>query len=156
MTITMKNLIAQLPALLRESNGLDLILREALVHYRAQTGTIHRFDSATQWLHLAAHTGVPPQLLAMVQTIPSGKGIAGQVVAQNRPVTLCNLQTDTSGVAKPGAKQTGVGGSLCVPIRRGGAIVGTFGVGTQREHEFSAAEINELLELTDALGKWWP
>lgn len=152
----MKDLIAQLPALLPTPYGLDRILHGALLHYQAQTGTIHRFDAATQWLHLVAHAGVPPQLLTLVQTIPSGKGIAGQTVAQNRPVTICNLQTDTSGVAKPGAKQSGVGGSLCVPIRRHGTIVGTFGVGTVREHEFTAAEINELLELTDALGALWP
>ena len=45
----------------------------------------------------------------MVKVIPVGKGIAGQVIAQGQPVTMCNLQTDTSGVARPDAKQTGVG-----------------------------------------------
>ena len=91
-------------------------------------------------LHLVAQVGLPPQLLDVVKTIPVGKGIAGQVVAQNRPVTICNLQTDTSGVAKPGAKQTGVGGALCVPIRNGEKIIGTLGIGTRREHEYTPAE----------------
>ena len=67
-------------------------------------------------------------------------------------MTICNLQTDTSGVAKPGAKQTGVGGALCVPIRRGDVLVGTFGIGTLREHEYSAAEINSLQTIADILG----
>jgi GAF domain-containing protein len=64
-------------------------------------------------------------------------------------VTICNLQTDTSGAAKPGAKQTGVGGALCVPIRDGGDVIGTFGIGTRREHEYSAKEINALQEISD-------
>jgi len=131
-----------IPSLLKQDRGLDLVLRETLIQFASQTGTIHRLDAATQLLHLTAQIGLPPQLLDIVKTIPVGKGIAGETVAKNRPVTICNLQTDTGGVAKSGAKQTGVGGALCVPIRRGDQIIGTFGVGTIREHDYTAAEIN--------------
>ena len=119
---------------------LEKILRDILAKFNSETGTIHRLDESAQLLHLVAQVGLPPQLLDVVKTIPVGKGIAGQVVAQNRPVTICNLQTDTSGVAKPGAKQTGVGGALCVPIRNGEKIIGTLGIGTRREHEYTPAE----------------
>jgi putative methionine-R-sulfoxide reductase with GAF domain len=90
-------------------------------------------------------------MLEIVKTIPVGKGIAGQVAAKNLPVTICNLQTDSGGVAKPGAKQTGVGGALCVPIRAGDKILGTLGIGTMREHEYSAAEINALQDIANML-----
>ena len=139
--------------LLKQDQGLDLVLRETLIQFASQTGTIHRLDAPTQLLHLTAQIGVPPQLLDLVKTIPVGKGIAGETVAKNRPVTICNLQTDTGGVAKPGAKQTGVGGALCVPIRRGDQIIGTFGVGTIREHDYTAAEINRLQEIANAVGE---
>jgi len=62
-------------------------------------------------------------------------------------VTICNLQTDTSGVARPAAKQTGVGGALCVPMRRGDKLVGTFGIGTVREYDYTAKEINQLQDI---------
>ena len=130
---------------------LEKNLRDTLAQFRSETGTIHRLDAQTQLLHLVAQIGLPPQLLEVVKTIPVGKGIAGETVAKNRPVTICNLQTDTSGVARPGAKQTGVGGALCVPIRSGEKIVGTFGIGTVREHEYSAAEINSLQEIANSL-----
>ena len=130
---------------------LEKNLRDTLAQFRSETGTIHRLDAQTQLLHLVAQIGLPPQLLEVVKTIPVGKGIAGETVAKNRPVTICNLQTDTSGVARPGAKQTGVGGALCVPIRSGEKIVGTFGIGTVREHEYSAAEINALQEIANSL-----
>src|ERR1039457_3890285 len=129
----------------------ETMLRATLAQFRSETGTIHRLDAQTQLLHLVAQIGLPPQLLEIIKTIPVGKGIAGETVAKNRPVTICNLQTDTSGVARPGAKQTGVGGALCVPIRSGEKIVGTFGIGTVREHEYSAAEINSLQEIANAL-----
>lgn len=132
--------------------ALEEILRETLAHFHSETGTLHRLDAQTQLLHLAAQIGLPPQLLEVVKTIPVGKGIAGQVVAQNKPVTICNLQTDTSGVARPGAKQTGVGGALCVPIRDGEKIIGTLGIGTVRQYEYTADETKSLEEIGRAIG----
>jgi len=78
---------------------LEKILRDTLAQFDSETGTIHRLDVQTQLLHLVAQAGLPPQLLEIVKTIPVGKGIAGQVVAQNKPVMICNLQTDSSGIA---------------------------------------------------------
>jgi len=126
---------------------LEKILRDTLQQFRSETGTIHVLDPKKQLLQLVAQVGLPPQILDIVKTIPAGKGIAGQVVAQNKPVTLCNLQTDTSGVAKPGAKQTGVGGALCVPIRRGEQLIGTLGIGTVRQYEYTAEETQKLEEI---------
>lgn len=145
--------LENIATLLKQDQSLDLVLRETLIQFASQTGTIHRLDAATQLLHLTAQLGLPPHLLDIVKTIPVGKGIAGETVAKNRPVTICNLQTDTGGVAKPGAKQTGVGGALCVPIRRGDQIIGTFGVGTIREHDYTAAEINLLQDIANMVGE---
>jgi len=127
--------------------ALEKTLRDVLQQFRSETGTIHVLDADKQLLQLAAQAGLPPQMLDIVKTIPVGKGIAGQVVAQNKPVTICNLQTDTSGVAKPGAKQTGVGGALCVPIRTGDKIIGTLGIGTIRQYEYTAEETQKLEEI---------
>ena len=132
--------------------ALEKILRETLSHFHSETGTIHVLDSEKQLLHLVAQVGLPPQMLEVVKTIPVGKGIAGQVIAQNKPVTICNLQTDSSGVAKPGAKQTGVGGALCVPIRDGEKIVGTLGIGTIRAHEYTPEETRALEEIGKLIG----
>jgi len=148
----MNELFRQIETLLTQPQPLEPVLREILKQFSSETGTIHRLDAQTQLLHLVAQIGLPPQLLEVVKTIPVGKGIAGQVVAQAKPVTLCNLQTDTSGVARPGAKQTGVGGALCVPIRVGEKIVGTLGIGTRREHEYTTAETRELEETGRRIG----
>lgn len=125
-------------------NPLETILRETLDQFRSETGTIHILDVERQLLNLAAHAGLPPKLLEFVKTIPVGKGIAGQVVTRNKPVTICNLQTDSSGIAEKGAVQTGVGGALCVPIRAGTKVVGTLGIGTVRPYEYTADETREL------------
>lgn len=130
-----------------DTTALEKTLRETLAQFNSETGTIHKLHEPTQLLRLAAQVGLPPQLQDVVAVIPPGKGIAGQVVVQNKPVTICNLQTDSSGVAKPGAKQTGVGGALCVPIRSGDKIVGTLGIGTAREYEYTDEETRQLEEI---------
>ena len=156
----MENLLAELTLRLKSGGSPETVLAgfldAVLGHFQCETGTFHRLVVDEHRLHLVVQKGLPPALLAVVQTIPVGKGIAGQVVAQGRPVTLCNLQTDTSGTARPGARQTGLGGALCVPVLRDGAITGTLGIGTRREHEFSPAETAELEEIGRLIGAAWP
>ncbi len=134
--------------------ALQTVLRETLRHFNSETGTIHILDAEKPLLHLAAQIGLPPQLLDVVRAIPVGKGIAGEVAAQNRPVTLCNLETDSSGVARPGAKQTGVGGTVCVPIRAGDKLVGTLGIGTMQPYEYTDEETRALEEIGRRIGEF--
>ena len=93
----------QITALLNSGAGSETILQNVvqatLKHFNSETGTIHRLDVEKQLLHLAAQVGLPPPMLGIVKTIPGGKGIAGETAAKNLPVTICNLQSDASGVA---------------------------------------------------------
>jgi L-methionine (R)-S-oxide reductase len=152
----MNGLCGQIETVLKNtserSTALNETLRLILADFHSETGTIHLLEGEKQLLHLTAQMGLPPQMLDIVKTIPVGKGIAGQTVAQNKPVSICNLQTDTSGVAKPGARQTGVGGALCVPVRKDGKIVGTIGIGTMRQHEYTAEETQRLEAVADLIG----
>jgi L-methionine (R)-S-oxide reductase len=151
-------LVSQIALLLNQGKTRDAALQRGLAavlaHFKSETGTIHVLDGGKQELHLAAQIGLPPALLDAVKLIPVGKGIAGQVVARGGPVTICNLQNDNGGVARPGAKQSGVGGALCVPIRANGNIVGTIGVGTARPYEYTAEETKLLEEVGQSLGEF--
>jgi GAF domain-containing protein len=113
--------------------------------FSAQMGTLHRLG-ADEHLHLvAASPGIPEPVLAASRRIPLGKGIAGEAAATGKPVSLCNLQTDTSGVARPGAKATGLGGSLCVPTFDGDRVVGALGIGWMGERAITDDETARLL-----------
>lgn len=125
--------------------ALARAMDELATRFRAQTATLHRFDNSRRRLVMSASVGLPPHIAEITKEIPLGKGIAGEAAESRKPVTMCNLQTDDSGVAKPAAKQTGVGGALCVPIELDGELVGTLGVGTTREYEYTAEETNALL-----------
>lgn len=121
-------------------------LAAVIRHFGADMGMIHRLNPADRHLELVATSdGVPKPVLAAARRIPLGKGIAGETALTGKPVSMCNLQTDTSGVARPGAKATGAQGTLCVPIFQGDRVVGTLGIGVRGERTFTAAETEELL-----------
>lgn len=125
----------------------ELLLRLTLEHFGAETGTIHVLE-ADGLLHLRASAGsLPPPVMDAIRVIPVGKGIAGQAVAQARPINICNIQKDDGGgIARPGARQTGVQSSICVPLMAGERAVGALGIGTSQERDFSREEIGLLLE----------
>jgi hypothetical protein len=60
--------------------------------------------------------------LRAVQIVPIGKG-TGLAAERKEPISVCNLQTDSSGDARPGAKATGMEGGRPIfhGIRRRGA-----------------------------------
>ena len=128
------------------AEGFRGTLATVIRHFGADMGMIHRLNPADRHLELVATSdGVPEPVLAAARRIPLGKGIAGETALTGKPVSMCNLQTDTSGVARPGAKATGAQGTLCVPIFRGDQVVGTLGIGVRGERTFTEAETAELL-----------
>lgn len=127
--------------------GIDwqAFLMGVLADFDCVTGTLHRFDTTDQHLKLVAQQGIPEVLMPVVQSIPLGKGIAGAAAQTRQPVEMCNLQTDHSGVAKPGAKQTQVQGSMAVPVLNGEHLCGTLGIGKMVPYDFTPEEKTRLL-----------
>ena len=130
-----------------EAIDWQVFLVGVLRDFDCVTGTLHRFDTTDQHLKLVAQQGIPEVLMPVVQSIPMGKGIAGAAAQTREPVEMCNLQTDRSGVAKPGAKQTQVQGSLAVPVLDGEHLCGTLGIGKMVPYDFTTEEKSRLLEV---------
>jgi GAF domain-containing protein len=131
-------------ALRSQREPLARALAETLAHFHAESGTIHRLRDGL--LHLAAHSpGMPPPVVELIRVIPIGKGMAGLAFERREAVTACNLQTDTSGDVRPGARATGLKGSIVVPMLADSAPVGTLGIGNQAERTFTPAEVELLL-----------
>jgi GAF domain-containing protein len=129
------------------ANGLDEVLRLTIEHFQADTGTIHLLEDDGVMHLKAASAGIPQVVLERVQIVPIGKGMAGLAAERKEPVTVCNLQTDTSGAAKPGAKLTGMEGALVVPILKGDDAVGALGIANRAPRTFSEAETALLMDV---------
>ncbi len=123
---------------------MQTLLASILADFGCQTGTIHLTGDDGE-LKLKTQVGVPDFIVPKIASIPFGKGIAGCAAERKGPVQLCNLQTDTSGVARPEAKATGVNGSLAVPVLSAdGRVLGVIGIGKVVPYEFSPTETARL------------
>ena len=134
------------------AQALDLILQAT----GTTSGTIHRLSADGTVLRLLASRRIPPPVLAQIQEVPLGKGMAGVAAQSRQPVTTCNLQQDDAGgVIRPGARATGAGGAVAVPILRDEAVLGVLGIATGAERDFTAQEIEALLALGRELAAAW-
>lgn len=127
--------------------NIDEALKETITAVAAESGTIHLLREDGN-LHLCAGgEGIPEAVRRLVQIVPVGKGMAGLAVLRREPVSACNIQSDTSGDVRPGAKQTGLEGAVVVPIMRDGVAVGALGVANRRERTFTEQELSLLMEI---------
>jgi GAF domain-containing protein len=132
------------------------VLDETIRIFGCQAGTVHWLDRQSGTLKLATHRNIPEAITKIVATVPIGKGIAGLAAEKREPVSLCNLQTDTSGQARPAAKTTGMEGSLAVPMLVGGELRGVLGIAKATAHDWTDAEKTLLLHIAARLGERQP
>jgi L-methionine (R)-S-oxide reductase len=141
------NVIAEIEAAEGLSEALGCVVRS----FGADTGTLHLLEE-DGLLHLKALSGnFPPSVLAVIREIPVGKGMAGLAVERAQPVDACNIQTDTSGDVRPGARATGMEGAIVVPVFDGARVIGALGIANRGERLFSEEEKNALITAGRAL-----
>ena len=126
---------------------LESILDDLLQHFQCSAGSIHLLADSG-FLELAAHRGLPEMVIPKIKTIPIGKGMAGIAAERKEPVQVCNLQTDTSGVVRPGARDTKMEGSIAAPmIGADGVLKGTLGVAKPLPYDFTPTECDLLMNI---------
>lgn len=133
------------------ANSVDAVLEATIAHFGCAAGTVHFLRDGQ--LQLAASKNIPSTVLQIVATVPIGKGIAGLAAQQRAPVSICNLQTDDSGKARPGAKATGMEGSLAVPMLTGNDLRGVLGIAKAEAYDWPEAESALLMAIASRLGE---
>ena len=138
------------------SGAPQTVLDEAIRAFECQAGTVHWLDAQSGLLKLAAHRNIPEAITQIIATVPVGKGIAGLAAERREPISLCNLQTDTSGQARPAAKTTGMEGSVAVPMLVGAELRGVLGIAKANAYDWSEDEKASLLKIAARLGEHRP
>lgn len=130
------------------------VLSDIIASFECTTGTLHFLDTKTSLLKLQAQIGIPDFLVPKLAEIPIGKGMAGIAAERRAPVEMCNLQTDSSGVARPAAKETKVEGSLAAPMLRNGILYGTLGIAKPEPYDFTKEEISDLMRIGEEISRF--
>ena len=148
-------LIERLKAILQEegepAGRLQAAVEEIAGEFEALSCTFHRAIEDHSFLELLAQTGLPPHIAELAVRIPFGKGMAGICAERREPVTMCNLQTNDSGVARPAARETKVEGAVVVPLLIDGEVAATIGIGKSSEYDYSEGELDALEQCAAAL-----
>jgi L-methionine (R)-S-oxide reductase len=148
-----RGFLVELEGAVAAGYGWNDLLARVLECFDADSGTIHVLGGDGV-LHLeAASDGIPQVVLDTVRDVPVGKGMAGLAVERKAPVNSCNIQTDVTGDVRPGARATGLLGSLVVPILKGEAAIGALGIANHRERTFTDEEAGLLLDVGRVLGR---
>lgn len=125
-------------------------LESLVARLGAVAGTVH--VQRGEDLYLTAAHNIPPPVLAIVAHVPHGKGMAGVAQAKKAPVQTCNLQTDTSGNIKPGAKAVDAQAGIALPVLDdSGDVRAVVGLAWSEEREIGQTEETELMTLAGAL-----
>lgn len=151
----MINASSILDQLKENASGLDFqqLLSDLISAYGCSTGTIHTLNDETHLLDLQAQQGIPDFLLPKMSVIPIGKGMAGIAAERRKPVEMCNLQTDDSGVARPAAKETKVEGSIAAPMMLEGKLYGTLGIAKPVPYDFTEEENQSLMQIGEEISR---
>jgi signal transduction histidine kinase len=126
---------------------LDGLLEELLQRIRdgldVDTAAILLLDEDRDELVARAAVGLEEEVEAGVR-IPVGKGFAGRVAAERRPVILADV--DHGDVLNPILHEKAIKSLLGVPLHIGGHVIGVLHVGTLVHRDFTEADV-ELLQL---------
>jgi GAF domain-containing protein/anti-sigma regulatory factor (Ser/Thr protein kinase) len=127
--------------------ALDDLLAELLERIaeslRADTAAFLLLDEDSAMLRARAAKGIEEEVEQGVR-IPVGRGFAGRVAAERRPVILPDV--DRADVLNPILREKGIRSLLGVPLLVEGRVVGVLHVGTLTPRDFTDDD-RELLEV---------
>jgi phosphoserine phosphatase RsbU/P len=115
-------------------------VREAL---QADTAAVLLLDRAAGQLIATAASGLEEEII-QGSRVPVGKGFAGRIAAQGRPVIIDRV--DSSNVVNPVLLDRGVRSLMGAPLLAGEAVIGVLHVGTLDGRVFTSQDC-DLLQL---------
>ena len=125
------------------SDQAESWLKAFIAKHGGVAGTIHAV--AGEVLALRAAVNIPPPVVAVTQSIPSGKGMAGLAWERDAPVHTCNLKSDATGDVRPGAKAVDANAAVALPVHgEGGTVRGVVGIAWMGERDITEGELAAL------------
>jgi L-methionine (R)-S-oxide reductase len=115
-------------------------LRDLLARHGAVAGTVHvvRGDH----LAISGAVNIPPKVQEVTALIPLGKGMAGLAWQHDKAIQTCNLQEDTSGAVKPGAKAVNAQAAVALPVHAAdGTVRAVVGLAWMDERVLDAPQL---------------
>jgi GAF domain-containing protein/anti-sigma regulatory factor (Ser/Thr protein kinase) len=128
---------------LRFDELLDELMRRVSGVLGADTAAVLMLDEESNELVARAAKGIEEEVEAGVR-IPVGRGFAGRIAAERRPVTIPDV--DHADILNPILSQKGIRSLLGAPLLIEGRVIGVLHVGSLTPREFTDEDV-QLLQL---------
>lgn len=129
---------------------LERSLDRVLKVMGSEVGAIHLLDETGATLHLAASQGVPPDIVAQIDSVPASSGLGGCVVERGEPLVVPNMVGSSRLllVIPPAVAQSYLG----IPLRARGRALGVLSVSGRRGQQFDEDDMSLLAAVADQVG----
>jgi signal transduction histidine kinase len=143
----------EVTAVASESLDLDSTLErsldQVLTVMRGEAGTIHLFDEPNKVLRLAVWRDLPPAVVAAMDSLQPGNGLAGWVIEHGNPLVVPDIATDPRTLTiRAKGSQAYVG----APMRARGRVLGILSVMGETGRQFEVEEVALLASIADEIG----
>lgn len=114
------------------------------------TAAVLLVDQTGKFLVASAARGIEEEL-RQGSRVPIGRGFAGRVAAEDRPVIIDEVTP--ANVVNPLLLRRGIVSMLGVPLHRDGQVSGVLHVGTLTRRDFSAEDVSAVEDAASALAR---
>lgn len=129
---------------------MDRSLERILAAMRTNMGAIHLLDDAGTGLTLAAHQGLRPDVVALMQDMSPQDNLLGWVFKNREPLVIPNITADTR--VPQTLQASGLYTYAGVPMRARGRTLGILSVLGQEKQQFNIEEVALLISIADQVG----
>ena len=144
----------EVAAVASTSLDLETILQDSLDRVLAVTetevGAVHLYDEMAGVLRLAAQRGVPPHLVASIESVPITDGLAGQVVESGESLVVPDVATGLRPLLTVPAR--GSRAYVGAPMRAKGRVLGVLSVVGRTGRQFREDDVTLLSSIADQVG----
>jgi L-methionine (R)-S-oxide reductase len=95
---------------------------------------------------------IPEVVKSVVKTVPRGKGMAGLALERNAAISSCNIQSDSTGQVRPGARAVDAQAAVALPVQNSsGEVRAVVGIAFSNERTLTDSELQALADAAATL-----
>jgi len=130
---------------------MEQSLNRVLEVMGCQIGGIHLVDETQGEVSLTTWRNIPDEVIAEIQTMPVGSGIAGRIITEGTPLVVPAMADDPD-VAPAAKRILDQHRYVGAPMRAKGQVVGVLSVIGTEGQQFNAEEVALLASIADQIG----
>ena len=131
----------------QQQSWLETFIRK----HQGIAGSVHR-RSGPDELALVATVNIPEPVKNIVMRVPRGKGMAGLALERNAAISSCNIQSDTTGQVRPGARAVDAQAAVALPVQNpDGEVRAVVGIAFAGERTLTDSELQALADAASTL-----